>query len=83
MRGFLFLGRKVHLKPPSPLKQMDADYDPNQQPASKRKKQKERKKLKKEDLPLMSKKSKKSHFAEVLTQKKPVFDPRRCHSGSS
>nr|XP_040047396.1 protein KRI1 homolog isoform X1 [Gasterosteus aculeatus aculeatus] len=55
---------------------MDADYDPNQQPASKRKKQKERKKLKKEDLPLMGKKSKKSHFAEVLTQKKPVFDPQ-------
>ncbi|XP_037331327.2 protein KRI1 homolog [Pungitius pungitius] len=57
---------------------MDADYDPNQQTASKRKKQqqKDRKKMKKEDLPQMSKKRKKSHFAEVLTQKKPVFDPQ-------
>ncbi|XP_054463238.1 protein KRI1 homolog [Anoplopoma fimbria] len=56
---------------------MDADYDPNQQTASKKKKkQKERKKLKKEDLPQMGKKRKKSHFAEVVTKNKPVFDPQ-------
>ncbi|XP_070704677.1 protein KRI1 homolog [Pempheris klunzingeri] len=55
---------------------MDADYDPNQQTASKKKKKKERMKLKKEDLPQMGKKRKKSHFAEVITQNKPVFDPQ-------
>ena len=57
---------------------MDADYDPTQQPASKKKKKSERKKMKKEDLPPMGKKRKKSHFAEAITQNKPVFDPRKC-----
>ncbi|XP_078807366.1 protein KRI1 homolog isoform X9 [Oryzias latipes] len=56
---------------------MDADYDPSQHSASKKIKKKERKKkMKKEDLPLMGKKRKKSHFADVVTQKKPVFDPK-------
>ncbi|KAK5856754.1 hypothetical protein PBY51_008328 [Eleginops maclovinus] len=55
---------------------MDADYDPSQQTASKKKKKKERKKMKKEDLPQSGKKRKKSHFAEVITQDKPVFDPQ-------
>ncbi|XP_068435646.1 protein KRI1 homolog [Clinocottus analis] len=58
---------------------MDADYDPNQQTASKtkkKKKQKERKKMKKEDLPQLGKKRKKSNFAEVVTKSKPVFDPQ-------
>ncbi|XP_071774607.2 protein KRI1 homolog [Centroberyx gerrardi] len=55
---------------------MDADYDPSQQTASKKKKKKERKKMKKEDIPQMGKKRKKSHFAEVITQNKPVFDPQ-------
>ncbi|KAG7505143.1 hypothetical protein JOB18_024546 [Solea senegalensis] len=55
---------------------MDADYDPNQHMASKKQKKKERKKLKKEDLPQMGKKKKKSHFAQVITQNKPVFDPQ-------
>lgn len=58
---------------------MDADYDPNQQTASKKKKKKERMKLKREDLPQMGKKKKKSYFAEVITKNKPVFDPRKCH----
>uniref|UniRef100_A0A7N6BIJ6 Protein KRI1 homolog n=1 Tax=Anabas testudineus TaxID=64144 RepID=A0A7N6BIJ6_ANATE len=44
---------------------MDADYDPSQQS-----------KMKKEDLPQMGKKRKKSHFAEVITKNKPVFDPQ-------
>lgn len=57
---------------------MDADYDPNQQKASKKKKKKERMMMKKEDLPQMGKKRKRSHFAEVITKKKPVFDPRKC-----
>lgn len=60
------------------LKQMDADYDPNQQSASKKKKKKERKKIKKEDMPQTGKKRKKSHFAEVITRNKPVFEPRKC-----
>ena len=60
------------------FKQMDADYDPNQQTASKKKKKKERKKMQKADLPQMGKKRKKSHFAEVITKNKPVFDPRKC-----
>ncbi|XP_061703048.1 protein KRI1 homolog isoform X2 [Syngnathoides biaculeatus] len=51
---------------------MDADYDPSQHTVSK----KERKKMKKADLPQMGKKKKKSHFAEVVTKKKPVFDPQ-------
>ncbi|XP_058510304.1 protein KRI1 homolog [Solea solea] len=55
---------------------MDADYDPNQHMASKKQKKKERKKMKKEDLPQMGKKKKKSHFAQVITQNKPVFDPQ-------
>ncbi|XP_066564010.1 LOW QUALITY PROTEIN: protein KRI1 homolog [Amia ocellicauda] len=58
---------------------MDADYDPSQpssSSSSKKKKQKERKKRSKEDVPLMGKKRRKSHFAEVLTQEKPVFDPQ-------
>lgn len=48
---------------------MDADFQPGQHTASKKKK-----KLK--DLPQMGKKRKKSHFAEVITQSKPVFDPQ-------
>nr|XP_020478772.1 protein KRI1 homolog [Monopterus albus] len=51
---------------------MDADYDPTQHTASKKKRKKE---LKKEDLPQMGKKRKKSYFAEVITKNKPVFDP--------
>ncbi|KAL7860411.1 hypothetical protein AOLI_G00167600 [Acnodon oligacanthus] len=57
---------------------MDADYDPSQQPLSKKKKWKElRKKKTKDDAPLMGKKKKKKpHFAEILTKSKPVFDPQ-------
>ncbi|XP_070838084.1 protein KRI1 homolog [Chaetodon trifascialis] len=55
---------------------MDADYDPNQQTASKKKKKKERKKMQKADMPQMGKKRKKSHFAEAITRNKPVFDPQ-------
>uniref|UniRef100_A0A671S6C8 Protein KRI1 homolog n=1 Tax=Sinocyclocheilus anshuiensis TaxID=1608454 RepID=A0A671S6C8_9TELE len=58
---------------------MDADYDPSQQPVSKKKRKKEReqrKKKTKEDAPLMGKKRKKSHFAEIITKNKPVFDPK-------
>lgn len=63
--------------------QMDADYDPSQHTASKKKKKKEKKKLKKDDLPQMGKKKKKkSHFAEVITRTKPVFDPRKCREAS-
>ncbi|XP_019713929.1 protein KRI1 homolog [Hippocampus comes] len=51
---------------------MDADYDPSQRSVSK----KERKKLKKADIPQMGKKKKKSHFAELVTKTKPVFDPQ-------
>lgn len=57
---------------------MDADYDPSQQPASKKKRKKEReerKKMSKADAPLMGNKRKKSHFAEILSKNKPVFDP--------
>ncbi len=57
---------------------MDADYDPSQQPVCKKKRQKERhekKKKTKEDAPLMGKKRKKSHFAEIINKNKPVFDP--------
>lgn len=56
---------------------MDADYDPSQQTTSKKKNKKERKRLQKEDLPQMGKRKKKSHFAEVVTKNKPVFDPRK------
>ncbi|XP_074553214.1 protein KRI1 homolog [Halichoeres trimaculatus] len=55
---------------------MDADYDPSLHTTSKKKKKKERMKLKKEDLPQMGKRKKKSHFAEVITKEKPVFDPQ-------
>ncbi|XP_069557322.1 protein KRI1 homolog [Brachyistius frenatus] len=55
---------------------MDADFDPSQQTLSKKKKKKERKKMMKDDLPQMGKKRKKSHFAEVITKNKPVFDPQ-------
>ncbi|XP_064180040.1 protein KRI1 homolog [Anguilla rostrata] len=60
---------------------MDADYDPSQQPTSskkkkKREKEERRKKMRKEDAPLMGKKRKKSHFTEVISQSKPVFDPQ-------
>ncbi|XP_061555830.1 protein KRI1 homolog isoform X1 [Phycodurus eques] len=54
---------------------MDADYDPSQNTVSKKNK-KERKKMKKADVPQMGKKKKKSHFAEVVTKNKPVFDPQ-------
>ncbi|XP_076006270.1 protein KRI1 homolog isoform X2 [Genypterus blacodes] len=54
---------------------MDADYDPTQHTSSK-KKRKDRKKLTKDDMPQMGKKRKKSHFAEVITKEKPVFDPQ-------
>lgn len=56
---------------------MDADYNPNQQSVSKKKIIKEKKKMKREDAPLMGKKKKrKSHFAEVINKDKPVFDPQ-------
>nr|XP_006631667.1 PREDICTED: protein KRI1 homolog [Lepisosteus oculatus] len=57
---------------------MDADYDPSQQPTSskkKKKKEKLKKKMTKEDVPQMGKRRRKSHFAEVITKDKPVFDP--------
>nr|XP_046186531.1 protein KRI1 homolog [Oncorhynchus gorbuscha] len=52
---------------------MDADYDPSQPSTSKKQKKKEKMKV---DASLMGKKRKKSHFAEVITQNKPVFDPQ-------
>ncbi|XP_026773084.3 protein KRI1 homolog [Pangasianodon hypophthalmus] len=58
---------------------MDADYDPNQQALSKKKKKKQKELKKKksgDDAPLMGKKRKKSHFAEIVQQNKPVFDPQ-------
>ncbi|TRY91419.1 hypothetical protein DNTS_018792 [Danionella cerebrum] len=58
---------------------MDADYDPRQHAISKKKRKKDReekKKKSKEDAPVMGKKRKKSHFAEVIHQNKPVFDPK-------
>lgn len=61
--------------------QMDADFDPSQHTSSKKKK-KDRKKMTKEDMPQMGKKRKKSHFAEVITKEKPVFDPRKCWYGA-
>lgn len=62
---------------PDLCSQMDADFDPSQQTLSKKKKRKERKKLQLSDVPQMGKKRKKSHFAEVITKSKPVFDPRK------
>lgn len=59
---------------------MDADYDPSQQAVSKKKKKKQKELMKKkigDDISLMGKKRKKSHFAEIITQNKPVFDPRK------
>uniref|UniRef100_A0A672FI63 Protein KRI1 homolog n=1 Tax=Salarias fasciatus TaxID=181472 RepID=A0A672FI63_SALFA len=53
---------------------MDADFDPSQQTAPKKKKKKERRRAK--DPPPTGKRRKTSHFAEVITQKKPVFDPQ-------
>ncbi|XP_063150563.1 protein KRI1 homolog isoform X2 [Candoia aspera] len=47
---------------------MDADYDPSQQPAHSRKK-------KKLEIPLLGKKKRKSHFAEVISHEKKPFDP--------
>lgn len=55
---------------------MDADYDPSQQTTSKKKKRKEKKGMKKKDAPLMGKQRKKSHFSEVISKEKPVFDPK-------
>lgn len=58
---------------------MDADYDPSQHALSKKQKKKLKalkKKMSKDDAPLMGKKRKKSRFAEIITQNKPVFDPQ-------
>ncbi|KAI4891875.1 hypothetical protein NFI96_028674, partial [Prochilodus magdalenae] len=58
---------------------MDDDYDPSQHLLSKKKKKKlkeMKKKKNKDDAPLMGKKRKTSHFADVLTKNKPVFDPQ-------
>uniref|UniRef100_A0A3B3HR29 Protein KRI1 homolog n=1 Tax=Oryzias latipes TaxID=8090 RepID=A0A3B3HR29_ORYLA len=52
------------------------DYAEEDYNGEKIKKKERKKKMKKEDLPLMGKKRKKSHFADVVTQKKPVFDPK-------
>ncbi|XP_074116471.1 protein KRI1 homolog isoform X1 [Sminthopsis crassicaudata] len=49
---------------------MDADYDPSQPSVRSGKKKK-----KKWDVPLTGKKRRKSHFAEVVSQDRPVFDP--------
>ncbi|XP_027713419.1 protein KRI1 homolog isoform X1 [Vombatus ursinus] len=49
---------------------MDADYDPSQPSVRSGKKKK-----KKWDVPLTGKKRRKSHFAEVVSQERPVFDP--------
>lgn len=57
---------------------MDADYNPNLQTTSKKKRKKKEKMMKKQDLPHISEKRKKSHFAEVITRNKPVFDPSKC-----
>lgn len=59
---------------------MDADYDPSQALSKKKKKKKQkdlRKKKSEDDAPVMGKKRRKSHFAEIVTQNKPVFDPRK------
>lgn len=57
---------------------MDADYNPNLQTTSKKKRKKKEKMIKKRDLPHSSEKRKKSHFAEIITRNKPVFDPSKC-----
>ena len=54
---------------------MDADYDPSQPSTSKKQQRKEKKKMRKEDAPPMGKKKRKSHFLDVISQDKPVFDP--------
>ncbi|XP_030200673.1 protein KRI1 homolog [Gadus morhua] len=54
---------------------MDADYDPSQPSTSKKQQRKEKKKMRKEDVP-MGKKKRKSHFLDVISQDKPVFDPK-------
>ncbi|XP_078285425.1 protein KRI1 homolog [Rhinoraja longicauda] len=48
---------------------MDADYDPSQPAAPSKKK-------KKQDVPLMGKKRRKSKFAEAVCKMKPAFDPK-------
>ncbi|XP_056678732.1 protein KRI1 homolog [Monodelphis domestica] len=48
---------------------MDADYDPSQPTI------RSGKKKKKWDGPMTGKKRRKSHFAEVVSQERPVFDP--------
>lgn len=60
--------------------QMDADYNPNLQSTSKKKRKKKEKMMKKRDSPHSSEKRKKSHFAEIITKNKPVFDPSKCPS---
>lgn len=55
---------------------MDADYNPNLQTRSK-KKRKKKEMLKKRNLPHSGEKRKKSHFAEVIARNKPVFDPSK------
>ncbi|CDQ70754.1 unnamed protein product [Oncorhynchus mykiss] len=57
---------------------MDADYDPSQPSTSKKQKKKEKMKV---DAPLMGKKRKKSHFAEVITQTSLCLTPRRTVPG--
>lgn len=57
---------------------MDADYNPNLLTTSKKKRKKKEKIMKKWDLPRSSEKRKKSHFAEVITRNKPVFNPSKC-----
>ncbi|XP_032906613.1 protein KRI1 homolog isoform X2 [Amblyraja radiata] len=48
---------------------MDADYDPSQTVVPSKKK-------KKQDVPLMGKKRRKSKFAEAVCKMKPAFDPK-------
>lgn len=56
---------------------MDADFNPDLQTISKKKRKKKEKMLKKLDPPHGVEKRKKSHFAEVITRNKPVFDPSK------
>jgi hypothetical protein len=60
---------------------MDADYDPSQPSTSKKQQRKEKKKMRKEDVP-MGKKKRKSHFLDVISQDKPVFDPSKSVKAS-